>query len=121
MPIQIETSTSTNVVQVHLSGKLHATDYETLVPQLEASIEEHGKLRLIVIMDDFHGWDAAALWEDVKFDFKHFADFQRIAIVGDSRWQEGMALFCKPFTSAEVKYFEEGHLSVATNWLCKVI
>ena len=33
-------------------------------------------------MTDFHGWDAGAAWEDIKFDIKHFADIERLAMVG---------------------------------------
>ena len=119
MPIEITQSPATNVVQVNLRGTLHADDYQHLVPAIERQIKQHGQLRLLVILDDFHGWDAGALWQDVKFDFQHHGDFRKIAIVGDSKWQEGMAIFCKPFTSAAVKFFQRDHLSVASNWLYK--
>ncbi|MEO8427890.1 MAG: STAS/SEC14 domain-containing protein, partial [Verrucomicrobiota bacterium] len=29
-----------------------------------------------------------------------------LAVVGEKKWQEGMATFCKPFTKATVKYFD---------------
>ena len=38
-------------------------------------------------------------------------------IVGETRWQKGMAMFCKPFTMAEVKYFEHGEFDQAREWL----
>ena len=120
MPVSIEHSPSTNVLQVRMSGKLSAEDYRRMVPVMESAILEHGKLRLLVEMQDFHGWEAGALWEDLKFDFNHFGDFQKIAIVGDSKWEQGMATFCKPFTSAVVKYFDVGHESVAAKWLCSI-
>lgn len=120
MPIEIVDSTETNVVQVELSGKLETADYERLVPRLETAIERHGKLRLLVTMRDFHGWELGALWQDVKFDIRHAGDFERIAMVGDSKWQSGMATFCKPFTSASVEYFDEHEASAANKWLCSV-
>jgi hypothetical protein len=49
-------------------------------------------------MRDFQGWDARALWEDIKWDAKHFNQIERVAMVGDKKWQEWMAAFCKPFT-----------------------
>ena len=42
-------------------------------------------------MKDFHGWDAGALWEDIKFDLKHFSDIERVAMVGEKKWQKGMS------------------------------
>lgn len=120
MPIEMRTDATTNLVEVNLSGKLHADDYKAFVPKIEAAIEEHGKLRMLVRMEKFSGWDAGALWQDIKFDVKHFADFEKIAIVGDSKWEEGIAKFCEPFTSASVEFFEEGTESAASQWLCKV-
>jgi len=40
-------------------------------------------------MTGFHGWDAGALWEDIKFDIKHFGDIERLA---DGRDKEVAAL-----------------------------
>ena len=120
MPITIDHSPSTNVLQINLSGTLSADDYQQMVPVVEQAIAEHGNLRLLVSMQDFHGWQAGALWEDLKFDFKHFGDFRKIAMVGDSKWQSGMATFCKPFTAATIKYFEAGHESAAAKWLCTI-
>ncbi len=31
----------------------------------ERLIGEHGKIRILLEMHDFHGWEAGALWEDV--------------------------------------------------------
>lgn len=68
-------------------------------------------------MKDFHGWEAGALWEDIKFDVKHFRDIERLAMVGERKWEKGMSLFCKPFTTAEIRYFERGEAAQAREWL----
>jgi SpoIIAA-like len=70
-----------------------------------------------VYMTGFHGWEAGALWEDVKFDIKHFADIERLAMVGDKKWQHGMAAFCKPFTKATIRYFDHAEAAEARTWL----
>lgn len=105
------------VVEVSVSGKLTKEDYEQFVPVIERRIAEHGKLRLLVRMHDFRGWEAAALWDDVRFDARHFNDIERLAIVGEKAWEHGMALFCKPFTTAQVRYFEREQESEARAWL----
>lgn len=104
-------------VEVDLSGKLERADYERLVPQFEQWIEEHGKVRLLVRMHNFHGWRIGALWENVKFDMHHFGDFERIALVGENKWQSYMSAFCKPFTSAQVRSFRPAALDEAKAWL----
>ena len=105
------------ILVADLSGKLTAEDYKRFVPIVERMIEEHGKVRILCPMHDFHGWDLGALWEDIKFDFKHFADIERLALVGHGKWQTGMAVFCKPFTTAKVRHFKEHELREAEEWI----
>lgn len=106
-----------NIVALRLGGKLTKETYEHFVPEIDRRIEEHGKLRMLVELVNFHGWTAGALWEDTKFAARHFKDIERIAIVGDSAWEKGMAVFCKPFTMAKVKYFDQSDKAAAEAWL----
>ena len=117
MSLAVTETAEGRTVEVTLTGTLDKEAYERLVPLTEAHIEKYGKIRLLVVMHDFHGWDAGALWEDLKFDLKHFGDIERLALVGESRWEKGMAAFCKPFTSATVKYFPHEELDQARRWL----
>ena len=106
-----------NIVGFVLSGKLHDEDYRTFVPALEAAVAAEDKLRLYARFEDFHGWDLHAAWDDFKFGIKHYAGFERIALVGDRRWEEWMATFCKPFTRAEVRYYDAADEAAAWAWL----
>jgi hypothetical protein len=38
-------------------------------------------------------------------------------MVGDKKWQQGMATFCKPFTKATVRYFHHADAAEARKWL----
>jgi hypothetical protein len=116
MAIELKEENGGKVLDVRVSGKLVKDDYEHFVPAVERLIQQHGKIRVLLEMTDFHGWDAKALWEDLKFDLKHFSDIERVAMVGDKRWQKGMAVFCRPFTTAKVRYFDHSQLSEARQW-----
>jgi hypothetical protein len=72
---------------------------------------------MLVDMHDFHGWTAGALWQDIKFDARHFSDIERIAMVGETKWQHGMAVFCKPFTAAKIRYFARTEIEQVRAWL----
>lgn len=104
-------------LHITLSGKLRREDYDMFVPAIESAIGEYGKLNLLVELKDFHGWSVGALWEDVKFDIKHFNHVKRLAIVGDKKWEAGMAVFCNPFTTAKVSYFDKNELESALKWI----
>ncbi len=119
MENHIQIRGSEGLVEVRVSGKLTHEMYEQFVPVFEREVRAHGKLRVLFVMHDFHGWTSGALWDDLKFDLRHFRGILRLAIVGETRWQHGMALFCRPFTSAKVKYFPSEQLDAARQWLRK--
>ena len=104
MPIQLHDEDGGRILVVHVTGHLVKADYEHFVPEFEQYLELHGKPRLLFDMTGLHGWDVAAAWEDIKFDIKHFTDIRRLAMVGDKRWQHGMAVFFRPFTKATSRY-----------------
>lgn len=119
MSIQLKEENGGKVLAVEVNGKLAKTDYAYFVPEFERLVKEHGKLRVLFDMSNFQGWEASALWEDLKFDLKHFADMERLAMVGETRWQHGMATFCKPFTKATVQYFGRDQAAAARTWLAE--
>jgi hypothetical protein len=117
MPIQLHEETGGKLLVIRLSGKLVKADYAHLVPDFERLVQQHGKLRVLFDMSTFEGWDAGALWEDIKFDLKHFADIDRLAVVGERKWQHGITTCFKPFTQATVRYFDNSNAAEARTWL----
>jgi hypothetical protein len=108
---------SGNVLGFKMSGKLHDEDYKAFVPLVDGAIAKEGKIRLLALFQNFHGWDLNALWDDVKFSATHCAKIERIAIVGEKTWEEYMARVCKPFTMATIRYFDAADLSEAWTWI----
>ena len=109
-------SPSDKVLGFKMSGKLHDEDYKTFVPAIDEA-GKAGKVRLLAQFHDFHGWDAHALWDDIKFATTHCTAFDRIALVGDKTWEKWMAKVCKPFTMAKVQYFDASEVDKAWAWL----
>ena len=117
MAVKLQHDVSDKFLEVHVSGKLSKEDYAQLVPEVEGLIKKHGKLRILFEMQDFHGWEMGALWQDIKFDVKHFNDVERIAFIGENKWQEEMTKFCRPFTTAKISYFDHADMEKAREWL----
>lgn len=113
----LEDGPDVRTLEISVSGKLVEDDYKKLVERTDELIANHGKLNMIVELTDFHGWTAGAAWEDLKFGIEHFNHIERMALIGDSAWEKGMTLFIKPFTSAEVKYFDHNDSEAAYNWI----
>lgn len=119
MSVQLQELDRGKILGVRISGKLTHGDYQHFIPSVETQIQKHGKLRVLVEMVDFHGWEAAALWDDIKFDIRHFSNIERLAMVGDRAWERGMSTFCKPFTTAQVRFFDRSALKEARAWLAE--
>lgn len=117
MAVQLDHDASKKVLTVKLSGKLEKDDYTLLEPMVEEMIRQDEKVNLLLVLHDFHGWTAGALWEDIKFDANHFRDIAKLAIVGETKWEKGMATFCKPFTTAKIQYFPDFQLLEARKWI----
>jgi hypothetical protein len=115
----IELTTATRTLSVKVSGKLSADDYHTLEPEVDNLISSVGKIRILFVMHDFHGWDAGAVWEDIKFATRHCRDIEKIAMVGETTWEKWMAAICKPFTMSSIKYFDAGDEAAAHTWLAE--
>jgi hypothetical protein len=119
MGIDVMEQDGGKILDVHVTGRLTGADYERFVPEVERLIGQHGKIRVLFDMHGFRGWSAGALWEDIKFDVKHFRDIERLAIVGERRWEAGMAAFCRPFTTATIRYFDRAHADDARRWVAR--
>jgi len=117
MAIKLNEYEGGKLLEVKVSGKVHREDYPRFIPEFESHVRDHGKVHVLFDMLDFHGWDMGALWEDIKFDVKHFKDIDRLAMVGDKKWEELMATVCKPFTTAKIRYFDKDHKADARAWL----
>jgi hypothetical protein len=117
MPLKFTEESGGKLLVIEVTGKLEVSDYDLLLPEFERLVEQHGPLRVLFDMTDFYGWTAGALWEDTLLAAHHFSDIERLAMVGEKKWQHGMASFCQPFTKATVRYFDHTDAGVARRWL----
>lgn len=105
-----------DVAAVKLVGKPDRADYESLIPELEEKIRRFGKINLYWEME-FDGWQPSGAWQDLKFDLRHVNDFNKVALVGDRKWEEWLARVIRPFTSAEVRYYDLARRQEALEWI----
>ena len=68
-------------------------------------------------MTDLHGWSLGGFWAELKFDAKHAKDFRRVALITGKPLHRFMASMLKPFTSAEIKCFQQEKKSDALTWI----
>jgi hypothetical protein len=50
-----------HLLEVKVSGKLSKEDYERFEPAVEKLITDVGKIKILFVMHDFHGWEVGAV------------------------------------------------------------
>ena len=73
-----------NTIGFKVSGKVVAEDYDLLLPRLDEAIAAHGKINLLVLMEDFGGWEGLdAAKADFRLGTMQYRQVERAAFVGD--------------------------------------
>lgn len=116
MPIKI-IDANTSILEFQVDGKLEKKDYQQFVPLVENLIERGGKLAMVVHISNLTGWTPSALWEDLRFDAKHYSDISRLALIADNDSKKWLATLSKPFTKAEVAFYTEDNIETARQWV----
>lgn len=113
----IQLKADQNKIYTTAVAKLDDADYNKLLPFVRQKVDEFDTIRWYFEMREFEGWNPISAWRDVKFDFGHPGYFKRIAMVGEKDWQEWMTQIMKPFTEADIKFFELKDQDDARAWI----
>ena len=115
--LQILPESQAHILGVKVTGKFTGQDYqEFLVPRLKAMIQEHGRVRVLLYLDeDFQGFELEALRRDGLG--RHQDDFQKIAVVGGSWWLSLEMKFLATLINGEVRNFARAELPEAWTWI----
>jgi hypothetical protein len=108
-------------IGLRASGKLSRDDYrDVLEPALREAIDT-GELRLLFVLTDFDGLEAAAVPEDLKTGlsawFGHHSAWKRFALVTNVEWvAKAMHLFAW-MTPGDVMVSDLDQLEEAKSWI----
>lgn len=104
-------------VEIQVEGRVSASDFENIASRMEAFIQQHGKVKIIEVVQDFDGFDMSILKDAINFDRKHLKDFTHCAVVSDSGWIGPFARFMSRFLDMELRVFRMSELESARQWL----
>ncbi|HEY2802097.1 MAG TPA: STAS/SEC14 domain-containing protein [Chthoniobacterales bacterium] len=107
-----------NLITVRVSEKLTPADYADLIPAWDRLLAAQGSMRMLFIMENFHGWEPGAAWKDLCYGTKHARQVDRVAMVGEKSWQEWLTKIGSIFViHTQVEYFDSAHLAEAERWV----
>jgi len=108
---------SGNVVGYKAIGKLAASDFKRLEPDVKALVEKEGNIRLMFDMTEFK-WETIKGWiEDLKFGHEFHHQIDKMAIVGDKTWEKWATHLAKHTYARDAKFFHSADISKAWAWL----
>jgi hypothetical protein len=104
-----------HVIGYELHGEVTEQDVERIQADIRSAIEDHGRIRLLVTLDDLQGVEPAAVWQDLKMTDEYARHLDRMAVVGSERWQEWVTRAADVMTDAA--YFGPEEHEAAWAWL----
>jgi len=117
MPIEIIDAAG-KLLQVKIRGVLKKTDYDRMIQIAKEPIKRHGKVRALIILEAFEGWERHERWGDVSFMTEQGQHIEKMAIVGDEEWQDDAVAFtAKGFRATAIEFFTPSRLNEARTWL----
>lgn len=118
--VKVLSESSGNVFGVEINGKVTAEVEKELIDKVNAVLEEHTKINILVVLGEGAGWGLKAGMEDIKWFITHMKNISKIAIVSDSsvwKWLvKADAQFAKLAHIGE-KHFEVARLNDAWAWV----
>ena len=72
---------------LRVGGELKKSELDAVQSEFVKKIAGAGTVKVLVLLENFTGWERGEQWGDTDFFFSHRNDFEKIAVVGNPRWE----------------------------------
>ena len=105
---------------MRITGPLKKSEFDEVLATEARQWKPTTRVRVLVIVQDFKGWERGADWGDVAFFFEHDHQIEKIAIVSDPKWEVQTLTFAGAgVRRGQVKFFPTNQMTLARAWLLK--
>jgi len=105
---------------LRVGSELKKSELDAAQSEFVEKIAGAGTVKLLVLLENFTGWERTEAWGDTDFFFSHRNDFEKIAVVGNPRWEAQILAFTGAgLRQGPVKFFPETGESEARAWLAE--
>ena len=117
MPIQMDQEPN-DVFVLRISGTLQQSEFGAEQKAIGDKIDAGAKPRVLVVGENFEGWERGADWNDLDFMLTHGGKIEKIAVVAEPRWEaHALAFAGAGLRKAPVKFCPSGQVAQARTWL----
>lgn len=114
------TENSKQRLAITISGRLRKAEFDRLQAETAQNIAQTGPARILVLAENFAGWELNEGWGDLSFMVEHDADIGKIAVVAEERWRDDWLMFLGAGARrAEVAFFTPAMRDLASAWLAE--
>ena len=107
-----------DVYVLQITGMLTKKEFDELQDKAAKNLGFFGRAKLLVIAEEFGGWEPGADWDVSSFSSWHGWQITKIAIVADPQWKSKFLAFTMAgMRRAPVEFFPTGQAEEARAWL----
>ena len=107
-----------SIIGLEIDGWIDAEDIQHVIELIEQRIDTKEKLKIYAEVNNWSGMSLEAFIKDLRFGLQHLNDFDKEAIVSDSRWLQGLAAVGNTlFSGLEIKHFTFDEQEKALEWI----
>jgi len=109
---------SGRVLTIKVSDTLTEPELTSMQKAAGAIFAAGGKWRILVLTENFKGWERGGSWDDFSFQSDQDVHIERMAIVGERQWEELALMFtAKGLRAFPIQYFGLAQIATAQAWL----
>jgi hypothetical protein len=109
---------SNGVLTFRITGQLAHAEFTAALKKVVDLIRQQGKVRLLVLVEDFTGIEKTEAWGDVSFQAQNDKFIEKIAIVGKKKYEDLALVFAgKGVRQVPIEFFPAADRGQARDWL----
>ena len=117
MPIKMEPPAG-KIGVARVSGKMVKADLDAFQQASLPAMQEKGDARVLILLEDFEGWEAGSGWADTQFIETNDKYLSKMAIVGPEEWRDQALMFTlASMRPVDIRFFLPDEEAVARVWL----
>lgn len=110
------TKESEDLLVVSVEGVLTFNELKEIQNNVSAEIDRSRKIKVLLLAENFSGWDKEGDWGSLKFMLEHDPYIQKIAVVTSEKWKDWVLTFLLAgMRKAAVESFMTGEEEKARN------
>ena len=109
---------SDDLFVINVQGVLAFEDLKEIESKASEGIDRSGKVKLLVLADQFSGWGKEGEWGDLTFMHEYDPYIEKIAVVANEKWKDEILMYLGAGRrQAQVKFFFDDEAEDARDWL----